>query len=66
MNRIVKVKCPYCGMVSNIKCDCLYDDMKVVLCDFMDGGCDKYFVADITVLIKTSGKKIQGDPDIER
>ena len=61
----VKVICPYCGHKNIALAVNPYDHLLLTLCNCDDGGCDKYFVADISVKIGISakGRKIEVDED---
>lgn len=61
MNRNIYIKCPYCGKEVTTLHDSLYDDIKVVVCDLMEGGCDRAFVADIKVRLSAKSRKIEGE-----
>lgn len=58
--RTIKVKCPYCGMENKVEVNELYDDAKIVFCDILRGGCEKMFVADISVAINAQTRKVEG------
>lgn len=55
------VICPYCGTKNQIDVNSVYNDAKIVLCDPLEGGCEKIFVADISVQIKITPKKVEGE-----
>lgn len=59
----IKIKCPYCGAQNTVEHGDLYGDAHVVRCDFMDGGCDRLFVADVAVSVKASARKIEGEEE---
>ena len=61
MERYVHTTCPYCGKEAKVKAEDNYGEKKVVLCDSEEGGCDKYFVADITVFFNVHPLKIEGE-----
>lgn len=61
MNRIVFVKCPYCGHENNLF---VKDDLRqrtIECCDSEDGGCDRNFAVYINVSIVAKGLKIEGE-----
>ena len=61
MSTCVNVECPYCGKVQRI---CISDGCArkgIIICNGEDGGCDRYFVADITVSVAAKGLKIEGE-----
>lgn len=61
--RKIKVNCPYCGTVNKVEVTELYNDAKIIYCDVMEGGCDKIFVADISVTISGKGLKVEGQEE---
>lgn len=63
MKRIITVVCPYCGRNIKMEYDSIYSDYLCVICDVMDGGCDRPFVADVSVNIVAKGRKIEGEDD---
>jgi hypothetical protein len=48
--RLVYVKCPYCGL-ENRALTGIYGGKELVVCDIEDGGCDRPFVVETTVVI---------------
>lgn len=58
--RCVEVKCPYCGAVQKTITEHEWGEKQVMLCYPEEGGCDRYFVADIKVSIEATGLKIEG------
>lgn len=64
--RRIKVNCPYCGTVNKVEVTELYNDAKIICCDVMEGGCDKIFVADISVTISGKGLKVEGQEENDR
>ena len=61
--RKIEVNCPYCGTVNKVEVTELYNDAKIIYCDVMEGGCDKIFVADISVTISGKGLKVEGQEE---
>lgn len=61
MNRLVMVRCPYCGKENFIDVQSDVGQMTPVNCDVMEGGCDKWFVAKIEVKIVGKALKIEGE-----
>ena len=61
MNRRESVVCPYCGRTNYIEVVNDRGQMTPVQCDFMDGGCDKWFIARTEVIVKIRGLKIEGE-----
>lgn len=53
----VRVICPYCGLRTEINVEELRDISNIVICDVMEGGCDRIFVADVSV----SDRKVEGE-----
>lgn len=58
--RMIKVNCPYCGTENKVEVTEMYDDAKIVFCNILTGGCDKMFVADISVSINAQTRKVEG------
>ncbi|MBD5117609.1 MAG: hypothetical protein HDT37_00550 [Clostridiales bacterium] len=63
MTRKIDVKCPYCGRKVTVEHDGLYADAHIATCDFMDGGCDRMFVADVKVSMTATARKIEGEAE---
>ncbi len=63
MKKTIKVICPYCGMSNVIVYENLYNDSQLVVCDSLEGGCDKMFVADIEVSIHSKSRKIEEEDE---
>lgn len=63
MNRKVDMKCRYCGRECSVGVPGEYGGLVIILCDPMEGGCDKYFVTDIRVHIEARSRKIEGEED---
>lgn len=59
--RKVKVKCPYCGKENEVLASSNYDDRYLCRCDFMEGGCDRDFIADVKVQFSATPLKIEGE-----
>lgn len=59
--RKIKIKCPYCGHENTVEHKGEYGDLHIVVCDCMEGGCDKAFVADVKVNITAEPRKIEGE-----
>lgn len=57
----VLVKCPYCGMKTEIEVEELRNISNLVNCDIMEGGCDGLFVADVSVKVTASARKVEGE-----
>lgn len=55
------VICPYCGTKNQIDVKSVYNDARIVACDPIEGGCDKIFVADISVQVQITPKKVEGE-----
>ena len=53
------VKCPYCGMKTEIEVEELRNISNLVNCDIMEGGCDGLFVADVSVKVTASARKVE-------
>ena len=41
--KTVLTKCPYCGLKTEINVEELRDISSLVICDVMEGGCDRIF-----------------------
>lgn len=59
--KTVLVKCPYCGLKTEINVEELRDISSLVICDVMEGGCDRIIVADVSVAITASARKVEGE-----
>ena len=59
--KTVRVKCPYCGLITEINVEELRDISSLVIYDVMEGGCDRIFVADVSVVITASARKVEGE-----
>ena len=59
--RGVGVKCPYCGTIHTALLDNDWGGKQILLCYPDNGGCDRYFVADIRITIEAKGLKIEGE-----
>lgn len=57
----VRVKCPYCGMKTEIEVEELRSISNLVNCDVMEGGCDGLFVADVSVKVTAAARKVEGE-----
>ena len=56
-----RITCPYCGMKTEIEVEELRNISNLVNCDVMEGGCDRIFVADVSVAITASARKVEGE-----
>jgi transcription elongation factor Elf1 len=58
----VTTKCPYCQHINNVTVELKQHQTErvVVLCDIDSGGCDKYFVLEAYIEVKTESYKIEG------
>jgi len=63
----VEVECPYCGHKNIALAVNPYDHLLLTLCNCEDGGCDKYFVSDISVKVRITakGRKIEATDDTD-
>lgn len=61
LKRPFRVVCPYCGYTTTVECDSLYDDMKIAYCDYVEGGCNKYFAVKFDALIRVKTLAIEGE-----
>lgn len=63
MNRRISVCCPYCGVSNSVAVTSDYNDAAVVVCDVIEGGCDRMFVAYISVALSAKALMIEGESD---
>lgn len=61
MAKTVVATCPYCGTKTKVLVNSLYNDSHLIVCDVLEGGCDRMFVVDIEVSMKTKSRKIEGE-----
>ena len=63
MNRIAVLRCPYCGREMEMLVESDYGQKALLQCCASDGGCGRYFVADIMILFDTKCRKIEGEQE---
>jgi len=62
-----EVRCPYCGMVQKALVDARAPGrVTPIYCDCDEGGCDRLFIAKVTILIKTETYQVNIDDSGEQ
>ena len=64
MHRMVHIECPYCGTINRIlhKFEVFMDahgKAQLVRCEIEEGGCEKKFVVETTVVIESTVYKLE-------